>query len=282
MRRALVLLLLAGCGESPPPSAAARTLTDSRGKTVRVPVRPERIVSIVPSLTEMLFAVGAGGQVAGVTTWCDFPPEAKAKPKVGDIVIDLERLLALRPDLVVTVHSLTRKTTADLEGRGLPVFSIEAESFDEIARALETVGELTGRAAEGKRAAVELTRRVNEASVSTAAGPTFYFEHSVDPLGTTGPGSYVGDALRRAGGRNIFDGGWRQVDWESVVAADPEAILITHDRREGLERRAGWKELRAVRNGRVHFLSKEGFVYPTPRLIDGLEAASKVFHAKNP
>jgi iron complex transport system substrate-binding protein len=277
----LALLLVAGCGEAAPP-AGARTVADSRGKAVRVPARPERIVSIVPSVTELLFAVGAGGQVAGVTTWCDFPPEAKAKPKVGDIVVDLERLLALRPDLVVTVYSLTRKTTADLESRGLPVFSIEAENFEGIARALEGIGELTGHAEEGKRAAVELMKRVEGASSPAPSGPTIYFEHSVEPLGTTGPASYAGAALRRAGGRNIFDGGWRQVDWESVVAADPEVIVITHDRREGLERRAGWKGLRAVRNGRVHFLPKEFFVYPTPRLVDGLEAASRIFRAKNP
>ena len=94
--------------------------------------------------------------------------------------------------------------------------------------------------------------------------------------------TYLGEALRLAGGRNIFDGGWRLVDWESVMAKDPEVILIAHDRKEGLDRRAGWKDLRAVKAGRVHFVAKEHFVYPTPRLAEGLEEARRLFHAKGP
>jgi iron complex transport system substrate-binding protein len=92
----------------------------------------------------------------------------------------------------------------------------------------------------------------------------------------------LGDALRRAGGRNIFDGGWKLIDWEAVMARDPEVILIAHDRRQGLENRAGWKNLRAVKNGRVHVVALEHYVYPTPRLADGLEEAARIFRAKSP
>ncbi len=237
-------------------------------------------MSLAPSTTELLFAVGAGSQVAGVTTYCDWPPEAKSKPTVGNIVLDLERLVSLQPDLIVTARSITQKTTADLEARGYRVFPIDPEDFDGIALALRTLGEMTGHAAEGEKAAAALLARVR--AVAPPAGPTFYFEHSPDPLGTTGPDSYLGRALAQAGGRNIFEGGWRLVEWESVLARDPEVILVAHDRLEGLERRAGWKGLKAVKSGRVHVVPKEHYVYPTPRLADGLEEAARIFHAKNP
>lgn len=276
------LVLLLGCDPSPaPPAGAAATFVDSRGKAVRVPSPPRRIVSVVPSATELLFAVGAGDQVVGVTTSCDYPAEAKAKPKVGGLVVDYELLAALRPDLVVTSESLIRHTTADLEGRGLAVFSVDPANFEGIADALRLLGEVTGHAAKGKAAAEELLRRVRAAEAG-GAGPTFYFEHSSDPIGTTGPESYAGDALRRAGGRNVFEGGWKNIDWEHVLARDPEVILIAHDRRADLERREGWSKLKAVRAGRVHFVAKEGFVFPTPRLVGGLEESARIFHAKSP
>ena len=124
-----------------------------------------------------------------------------------------------------------------------------------------------------------------EARVKAAShppGPTLYFEHSGDPLGTSGPDSYVGDALRIAGARNIFEGGWKLIEWEAVLARDPEVILITHPRKEALDRRTGWANLKAVKNGRVYFVEKEHFLYPTPRLLDGLEEAARLLHAKNP
>jgi iron complex transport system substrate-binding protein len=241
---------------------------------------PRRIVSIIPSATELLFAVGAGEQVVGVTTYCDWPPEAKAKEKIGNIVVDYERLATLRPDLVVTLWSLTRKAAAEIEAKGYPVFSVESRSLDEIISSLRTVGALTGHEAHAQKCAAALEARVK--AVSREPGPTFYFEHSAEPLGTAGPETYTGDALRRAGGRNIFDDGWKLIDWESVMARDPEIILIAHDRKEDFEKRAGWNRLRAVINKRVYFVRKEHFVYPTPRLADGLEEAAGIFREKNP
>jgi iron complex transport system substrate-binding protein len=280
VRRLLWLVLLAGCSKSADSSLPKREFVDSRGKTVSIVYPPRRIVSIIPSATELLYAVGAGDQVAGVTTWCDYPPEAKAKPKIGDIVVDYEQLATLRPDVVVTYWAQTKKTSADIESKGIPLFSVEPHSFEEIIRSLRMLGTMTGHEAEGERAAAELERRVN--AVAAEPGPTVYFEHSPEPMGTTGPDTYIGDALRRAGARNIFEGGWHLIDWEAVMKRDPEVILITHDRREGLERRAGWSNLRAVKNKRVYFVAKEHFLYPTPRLVKGLEEVAGILREKNP
>lgn len=224
----------------------------------------------------MLYAAGAGDQVVGVTTYCLYPPEARKKTKVGALVVDMERVVSLRPDLIVTTARMTKQTTADLETYGFPVYSIDPMNFEEIGETLRTLGEITGHPDEGRRAAEALGARV-EAAALEGGGPTFYFEHSAEPLGTSGPESCAGDALRRAGGRNVFTGGWRMIEWEGVLARDPDAILICHDRRAGLEHRAGWKELRAVKNGCVFFVAKEGLLYPTPRLADGLEEARRIF-----
>lgn len=280
MKRALLIVLLAGCSGPSDPPAATREFVDSRGKTVRIVYPPRRIVSIIPSTTELLYAVGAGDQIAGVTTWCDWPPEAKSKPKIGDIVVDYEKLATLRPDVVVTYWSQTKKTSADIESKGIPLFSVEPHSFEEIVRSLRMLGTMTGHDSEGEKAASALEARVK--AVVATPGPTVYFEHSPEPLGTTGPDTYAGDALRRAGGRNIFDGGWHLIDWEAVMKRDPEIILITHDRKEGLERRAGWSNLRAVKTGRIYFVAKENYLYPTPRLVNGLEEAARIFREKTP
>jgi iron complex transport system substrate-binding protein len=281
MRRLVWLMLLAGsCSKPNDSSPATRSFVDSRGKSVALAWPPRRIVSILPSATELLFAVGAGDQVAGVTTSCDWPPEAKAKPKIGSLVVDFERLATLKPDLVVTSWSMTRNTAIEIERKGYPVYSLESRSLEEIIASIRALGALTGHEPQAESCAAVLEARVK--AVSAVPGPTFYFEHSGEPLGTTGPESYTGDALRRAGGRNIFEGGWRLIDWESVLAGDPEVILIAHDRKERFESRAGWSHLRAVKNQRVYFVAKEHFVYPTPRLADGLEEAARIFREKHP
>jgi iron complex transport system substrate-binding protein len=276
MRSGLFLLLaLAGCGKAPDPSTDRRIFVDSRGKNISVAFPPRRIVSILPSATELLFAVGAGDQVAGVTSYCDWPSEARLKPKIGGLIVDYEKLATLRPDVVVTFWSLTKKTASEIERVGFPVFSLEPRSLQEIAAAMRALGALTGHDAGGEREASALEARIR--SVDAQPGPSFYFEHTAEPLGTTGTETCLGDALRRAGGRNVFDGAWRTIDWEAVLARDPEVILIAHDQRMGLQDRAGWRRLRAVRNKRVYFVAKEHFVYPTARLADGLEEAARIF-----
>jgi ABC-type Fe3+-hydroxamate transport system substrate-binding protein len=280
VKRLAALVLLFGCDAGRPPVPGV-LVVDGRGKSVSVPASPRRIVSIVPSATELLYAVGAGEQVAAVTTYCLFPEAAKAKPKVGDIVVDLERLAAARPDLIVGSWDVARKTVELLETRGHPVFTVDPTGVEDVAIALRSLGKLTGHEKEGDRAAETFLARIR-AVPERAGGPTFYFEHSADPIGTTGPSTYTGEVLRRAGGRNVIEGGWRQLVWEVVLAKDPEVILIAHDRLKGLERRAGWTSLRAVRAGRVYPVALEGFIFPTPRLADGLEEAARIFHAKTP
>lgn len=278
----LIVLLLASCSKAPEPPAPGptRTFTDSRGTSVTIPWPPRRIVSTVPSLTELLYAIGAQEQLVGVTTYCVYPPEATKKPKIGSINVDYEALTGLRPDVITTSVAVAHKSAAELAAQGYKVYSVDPHSMAEIASGLRQLGSLTGHEAEAEKVAAAFETRVRAAT--RPPGPTVYFEHSGEPLGTSGPDSYVGDAIRLAGGRNIFDGGWRLIEWEAVLARDPEVILITHPRTEALDRRSGWPNLKAVKNGRVYFVAKEHFLYPTPRLLEGIEEAARLFHAKNP
>lgn len=247
--------------------------------------RYDRIVSIVPSVTELLFEVGAGDQVAGVTTYCAWPPEAERKEKIGDIVVNYEKVLALEPDAVFSSR-LAHPSNLALERMGVRVVRVDAESFEEIADQLRRLGRLTGHAERGEEAARRLRERVRavEGRVQGKPRPSVFFESSFDPLWTAGPASYAGDAIRRAGGRNVMDDlprPWAPVSWEVVLARDPDVILIAHGQTADLESRAGWSKLKAVKTGRVHRVPKESFIYPTPRLADGLELCARLFHEKD-
>ena len=255
----------------------------ARDVTVRPSTKYDRIVSIVPSVSELLFAVGAGDQVVGVTTYCDYPEEVRTREKVGNIVISFEKVLALEPDVVMSSKSLARNSTEELKRRGFRVITVDPESFEEIAEQLRRLGQLTGHRERGEAEAAKLMQRVRkvEERVKGRERPTVYFESVLDPISTVGPDSYAGDAIRRAGGRNIMhDLGrpWARVSWEVVLARDPDVILIAHDRRDEVERRPGWSELKAVPAGRVHSVPRDIFVRATPRLADALELAAKLLH----
>jgi iron complex transport system substrate-binding protein len=243
----------------------------------------ERIVSLVPSITEMLFAAGAGGQVVGVTNWCTYPPEAASREKIGGLQPDIEKILFLRPDAVFTRSSMTRSTLKGLETYGIRVVAVDAESFEEIAAELRRIGELTGHPEEGERAARDVEGRVRavEARVKGKPAPAVYLELTSEPIGSAGPDSYTGDLIRRAGGRNILPplgAPWRAVSWEVVLENDPDVILVAHKQTKGMEDRPGWSGLKAVRTRRVHHVPVEEFNRPTPRLVLGLERAARLIH----
>ncbi len=253
------------------------------GPAERKVVRYDRIVSIVPSVTELLFAVGAGNQVVGVTNYCIYPPEAKEKEKIGDLVVNYEKIIALNPDVVMSSDRLVRKTNEELTKMGLTVVKTEANSFEEIAEQLRQLGRLTGHESKGEEVARKMMERVRavEEQVKGKPQPTVFFETTFDPILTAGEDTYTGDAIRRAGGKNIMndiDRPWAQVSWEVILKRDPDVILIAHEMKDRLKSRAGWSDLKAVKTGRVALVPKEEFVLPTPRLVKGLERAAKLFH----
>jgi iron complex transport system substrate-binding protein len=278
MRRALIVLLLAGCSPKPSPGPT-RLVKDSRGKEVAVPLKPARIVSIVPGCTELLFAAGAGAQVVGVTTYCGFPAEAATRTKVGDLSVNYEVLASLRPDLVVASNGLVPSSVASIESLGTPVFCIDPAGFDDIARALRTLGELTGNAEAGEAAAKELEARV-AAVERRVAGKTrrLVVMELTSRVDVAVPGTYGHDVIVRARGRNAFDDLkgplFAPVTWEAIVARDPEVYVVGHDDTNRPASRRGASGMRA----RFVEIEPRWLVFPTPRLARGLELVAEALH----
>jgi iron complex transport system substrate-binding protein len=300
----VLLLALVGCGVQPPaeppagPPAPAdgfpRTVTDSGGQSLTLPARPVRIVSTAPTNTETLFAVGAGPQVVGVTTYCNFPAEAAAREKVGGFSpksISTERIVGLKPDLVVTTGRLQQSVADELRRLGLPVLSYDAQTLDDVLQNVRLIGRAVGREAEADALAADLDRRrarVRErvAARPAEARPTVLLLLSDDPLMTAGPKTFPGQLLEEAGGRNVFadvEQQFPRVSEEEIVRRDPGVILLWEwgdfaARRERLTKRPGWERLDAVRAGRVVGVNDDLLSRAGPRLFDGLERVADLLH----
>jgi len=278
MRRALLVLLLAGC--SPKPAAGpVRLVKDWRGKDVAVPVKPARIVSIVPACTELLFEAGADGQVVGVTTYCFHPPEAATRTKIGDLSVNFEVLASLQPDLVIASHKLVQSSVASIESMGTPVFCIDPTGFDDIAKALRVLGDITGHVEAGEAAARDLEARVAAVERRVAGKPrrrvVMELTSRVD---VAVPGTYGHDVIVRAGGQNAFEEMkgplFAPVTWEAIVARDPDLYIVAHDDANRPASRRGASGMKAT----FVEIEPRWLVFPTSRLARGLELVAEALH----
>ena len=274
--------------------------TDVAGTTVTVHSVPQRIVSLIPGNTELLFAVGAGRSVVGVTNYCDYPPEAGEIAKIGDLTaMSLEKIVALDPDLVLASTGNSRELIFSLRALDVPVFVIDPQSVEEVLDAIATVGRLAGR----EEAARELLAgyRQRLAAVSDRVGELAESERPSVFVGspfrdenwTPGPETFVSAVIRRAGGRNVADDlaprTWAVYNLEHIVSRNPQVLLSTlgegQDPEESTKRyleRAkalkGWQDLDAVRDERVVLIPENWLLRPAPRLIRAIETLAAALH----
>ncbi len=276
-RAAWVLLAL-------PLLAAPRPLevTDATGARVVIRRPPQRLVSLAPSVTEVLWAVGAGRQVVGVSSADDYPPEVRTRPKVGGVQVDEEQLVKLQPDLVVGLRSLQERVLRRLRERGFPVLAVDAASLEETYRVVLLLGQVTGhpsRAGQVVRAMRDRARAV-EAQVAGRPFVRVFVQVWDQPFLTAGRRTLPDDLVRRAGGRNVFEDltGWPQVSEEEVLIRNPECVLVLGKGRDRVLARAAWRRTAAVRRGCVAEVDPAWVVRPGPRLVLGLEQVAKVLH----
>jgi iron complex transport system substrate-binding protein len=290
----LLLLLSAGAGGacSSRPAASpptGRQLVDDLGRDVRIAERPERIVSLSPNLTEILYALGAGDRVAANTSYCDYPPEAREKPHVGDTQRpDLERIVALEPDLVlVPTASQLQSLVERLDGLGLPTYVAESRDLDGVFRSIERIGDAIGDREAGRDLAARLRARTEAVSsrVGALPAPRVFVVVGDEPLFTAGRGTFVDDLVRRAGGASISGDEateWPQYSAETVIARAPEVIVVplaSHGVSEGGESLpVALRETPAARDGRIVRIDGDLLMRPGPRLVDGLEALARALH----
>jgi iron complex transport system substrate-binding protein len=273
----LILLCLLPAAAAP----AGVEVTDDAGHAVTLPAPARRIISLAPHVTELLFAAGAGEYVVGVSAYSDYPPAARAIPRVGGGGgLDLEAVVSLRPDLVVAWQSGNpRGQIGRLRELGLTGFVSEPRELDDVADNLERLGELAGTRAQAGEAAARYRRRLAQlrASYSGRSVVRVFYEVWNRPLMTINGSHLISNVIRLCGGRNIFADLpvlAPQVDPEAVLSADPDAILtggMAGAQPEWLDAWRRWPRLHAVRNGHLHAIPGDLLVRHTPRILDGAE-----------
>lgn len=259
------------------------TVHDALGRSVTVTRPPERIISLAPSITEILFALGLDSKIAGISVADDYPPDkVKSKPRVGGVQLDVERIVRIRPDLILGIPSLQRAQLDRLLAMRLPVLAVEANSLAQTYIQIKTIGVVTGESDASQR--LVTTMRAKEAHVVAAVQGRLpvrvYVEVWGEPLIAAGGGTFIDDLLRLAGARNILADlrGWRQVSDESVIRRDPEVILLTYPQRARVLTRRGWAVVAAVRANRVVAVPEALVSRPGPRIVDGLAQIARILH----
>jgi iron complex transport system substrate-binding protein len=263
------------------PAHAAIDITDDAGHRLQLARPAQRIVSLAPHVTELLFAAGAGAKVVGVVAHSDYPPAATAVPQVGTHTrVDLEAVAALKPDLVIAWESGNRDAQLDrFSALGIPVFVNEPRKLEAVAQSLEQFGRLAGTEEAANAAAAAFRQRHAALAARYRNRPPVRLFYQIwnAPLMTINDEQVISDAIRLCGGVNVF-GGLQQlaprVSTEAVLAANPEAIIasgMADARPEWLDQWRRWPSLAATVAGNLYFIPPDLIQRHTPRLLDGAE-----------
>lgn len=266
-----------------------RSLTDEIGRAVSVKPQPARIISLAPNLTETLFALGLGQRVVGVTSYCDYPAEARTKEKVGDTLKpNLERIIALKPDLVlITTSSQLETLTRQLDQLQIPVYVTNPRTVADVIASIRKLGDLTGVQTRATELADEMQRRVSrvQQQVAGQARPRVLYVLQNSPLITAGRDTFINDLLQLAGGTSISGeerADYPQFSRETVLARAPEVIVIpvSHGTELVSEEavRRDYAVTPAVRANRIARVDPDVIDRPGPRIVEGLEALARALH----
>jgi iron complex transport system substrate-binding protein len=281
MRRAMLLALVL-CATA----HAQVRVTDDYGRDVRLAASAQRVVSLAPHLTELMYAAGAGAKLAGAIDYSDYPPEARSLPRVGsEAAIDLEALVALAPDLVIAwPNAGSARAVERIAALGIPVFRSEPRELEGIARTLETLGRLAGTETAARAAARAFRERAARLERAYGKRPQVRVFYQVwdRPLLTVTGAHVISKAMRLCGGENVFSalpGIAPEIDREAVLRADPEAIVASSPDGGWPAWLDDWKAfggLAAVRHGNLYSIRPDLVQRHTPRLLDGAEELCRI------
>lgn len=275
-----------------PGESFSRLVTDQIGRNIEVPEKIARIVALAPSITEVVFSLGRQELLKGATQYSDDPPEAKLLPRVGSYVrLDIEKILALKPDLCLAikdgnpVHTVNR-----IEALGIPVYVVDPKSLEEIIEMVSGLGVLLD--AEDKAVVItgDMQSRINKVKnklTGKISRPRVFFQIDAEPIVSAGRDTFIHQLITTAGGRNLAaDAGpaaYPKFSWEDVLSYQPEVAIVA-SMAGGFSvaaLKAGWfrwPQIPAVKNNRVHVVDASLVDRPTPRLIDGLETFARIIH----
>jgi iron complex transport system substrate-binding protein len=278
--------LLTACNESASPSM----VTDDLGRQVKIEKTPESVVSLAPSVTEILFELDLGDKVVGVTEACDYPDGAKEKPKVGAyFCTSLESILDQDPDLILTDGY--DPVVDQIEGMGIPMIVLQPTDVDGILKDIRLVGQVMNVEGKAGELAESLQQRLDAVTGKTegvTTRPTVFYEIDASDQTkpwTVGPGSLADSLISLAGGQNILQegGAYPQINLETLLSADPDLIILGDypyvTPEEVMARSGVWRQVPAVKNAKVYAISDPSLTSrPGPRIIDGLEEMAEIIH----
>ncbi len=292
----LLIIALAACAAAEAPQVSEPkpiSVVDDAGRTVEMAETPQRIISLAPSNTEILFALDLGNKVVGVTDFCDYPEEAQAIEKVGGLEYNLEKIVALDPDLVLAIGGSPAQVekATEMEKLDLTVLVLEPGDVEGIMDNIELVGKATGAEKEADELVAQMRTRFDDITAKAkgaASSPKVFFElDATDPSKpyTPGPGSFIDALITLAGGSNIGASAkmqWVQLSTEDIIAQDPD-IIVLGDANYGVtvemvKERPGWGVISAVQNDAIYPIDDVLVSRPGPRIIDGLESLARIIH----
>ena len=271
-------------------SAEQKKVTDPLGRQMMVPVNPQRIMALAPSITEIVFALGCEGRLAGVTMFSDFPDAARALPKVGSYVhLDLEKIVSLDPDLCIAVKDGNPKHIVDrLESFGIPVFAVDPNDLESVMATILAIGGLINAGEQAVRVVRDMRARIEFVEGALAGidhRPRVFFQIGIDPIVSAGSQTFINELILRTGGENLAAGGvpYPRFSREQVLNLKPDVMIITSMARDAIFEKvkaywSQWPGMPAVQAGRIHLQESNIYDRPTPRLITGLETLAKILH----
>ncbi len=259
-------------------------MTDDLGRHVKIPEKIERAVSLAPNLTEIVFAVGAGDKLVGVTTFCNYPEEAKNIQKIGDTMTpNIENIIALKPQIVlVSTASQIENFTKTLDEQGIVYFVTNPNDLDGIYKSIYQIGEIFGKNSRAYEMVDELKQRVADVEARTASAKEVktFLQVSKEPLYTIGKESFITDLIYRAGGVSVtadVETAYPKLSKETAVALDPEVIILSESS-DNQEPNEAFKNSPAVKTGKVFKINADIISRPGPRIVDALEQIAKALH----
>ncbi|AST56938.1 iron ABC transporter substrate-binding protein [Thermoanaerobacterium thermosaccharolyticum] len=261
-------------------------ITDFMGRQVTIKKEPKRIVSLSPSTTELIYAIGAGKDVVGVTNYDDYPPEVKSVAKVGGYEgPNIEAILAQKPDIVFASNLSGKDQMETIKKSGIPVVVLEAQNINQIYDSIKILGEITGNVEKGNEIISSMKDKIKEINDKVKDLPKVNVFYVVDTNGnwTAGKGTFIDELITLAGGNNVASdaNGWAQYSMEKLMQKNPDVIITSQHatNANNIKNMPGYKDTKAAKDGKIFIISNDDIITkPSDRIVLGLEEIAKDLH----
>ena len=289
----LSLIIFGGLGQTLHAAQFPVTVTDDRGKEVTIYRRPKRIISLSPANTEILFALGLDEEIVGVTEFCNYPPEAKSKEKIGGYSNpNLEKIVSLKPDLILADYGNPIKGIKQIESLGYTLVGLNPKTIEDILRNIKLVGKITGKTKEASELISNMKERLNSVeervrNLDEDEKVRVLYVIWYKPLWTAGSGTFIDELIKKAGGINIASelSGYKQMSLEKVIEKNPQVIVVGESKDQPNLVKTVKEETTlfgtdAFRNNRIYTIDTDIVSRSGPRIVDALEQLAKLLHPK--